>query len=369
MFIRSRGRIPVLLVMLLVLLAVGLPSVTRPTHAQGDPPERDYWPTDEWRTAAPESLGMDGDLLEAAHQRLLEGDNNVDSLIVVRGGTIVAEHYYRGYSGTRPHEVASVTKNVTSALVGIAIEQGLIDGVESTLDGLFPEYIQPAINPRAGHIRVADLLTMRSGLLWNSEGSSADYFWESANWVRAALALPVIAEPGATWVYNSAGSHLLAAMVARQADRALDDYADEFLFGPLGITRYTWETDPQGYHVGGTGLALTPRDMAKFGYLYLNDGYWDGQQVVPAEWVAESTAQQVYMESGGRALRYGYQWWLPGVGGEGAFAAIGAQGQLIHVSPAYDLVVVLTGDFEGAVGATPDLLGDYIIPAVLAGAG
>lgn len=349
----------------LMLIAAGLPPAAGPAHAQGDPPVRDYWPTGGWQTASPESQGMDGALLEAAHQRLQEGDSSVDSLIVVRGGYIVAEHTYRGYDGTHPHPVASVTKSVTAALVGIAIEQGLIDGVDVTLDGLFPEFIRPAINPRAGAIRVADLLTMQSGLLWNSEGLSADYFWESANWVRAVLSLPVVAEPGTVWVYNSGGSHLLAAMVARQAGRPLDDYADAFLFGPLGITNYAWETDPQGYHTGGSGLALLPWDMAKFGFLYLNDGWWDGQPVVPADWVAESTAQQVYLESGGQALRYGYQWWLPGVGGEGAFAAIGSGGQLIHVSPAYDLVVVLTGDFEGGAGATPDLLGEYILPAIL----
>jgi CubicO group peptidase (beta-lactamase class C family) len=332
-------------------------------HAQQGPPERDYWPTAGWRLASPESQGMDAALLESAGARIQQEDTTIDSLLVVRHGYLVAEFYAHGYDGQQPHPVASVTKSVVSALVGIAIAQGLLPGVDTSLAELFPEYVRPEVNPWVQAITVEDLLTMQSGLLWNSEGPSADFVYNSPDWVRATLSLPPVAEPGTYWVYNSAGAHVLSALVTRWAGQTTAEFAEQVLFGPLGITDYLWETDPLGIPNGGSGLALTPRDMAKIGYLYLNLGTWDGATIVPAEWVAASTRLQVN-ESGSQAVRYGYLWWIPALGGEGAFAASGYGGQAIYVSPALDLVMVLTGDVE-RVGELPDIVGEYVVPAVL----
>ena len=181
---------------------------------------------------------------------------------------------------------------------------------------------------------------MTSGLAWDA---ATDYptLIDGDNWVELTLSQPVIGIPGETYVYNSGGSHLLAVILEEVTGRDPLDYGNEKLFGPLGMTPETWARSPQGERIGGFGLELTARDMARFGYLYLNGGIWDGERIVPADWVAASTTWQSTGDATGGWAAYGYQWWVTATNaGYPAYFALGYGGQHIFVVPDLDLVVV-----------------------------
>ena len=210
---------------------------------------------------------------------------------------------------------------------------------------------------------------------------------QSRDWVRHILGRRLETAPGWSWAYSSATSHLLSAIVADATDQSTLAFAGAELFAPLGIAAdnaleqtvsqraptqaelaayerapVAWPRDPQGYHVGSTFLRLPARDLAKFGYLYLNGGRWDGTQVVPAEYVAASTRPQSDPTMG--PGRYGYQWWVTNETGHDSFRAMGYGGQLIQVIPELDLVVVITSDPDQAHSDPANLIGTTIVPAV-----
>jgi len=204
---------------------------------------------------------------------------------------------------------------------------------------------------------------MTSGLDWPetsaSYGSSSNIMnqmMRSSDWVQFVLDRPMAAAPGTTFNYSSGVSHLLSAIIEEATGMQTMSFAREYLFGPLGISRVSWITDPRGTAFGAGGLRLTPRDMAKFGQLYLQDGIWDGKQVITAEWVEASVTRQV--SAHGAASYYGYQWW---VRGDGTFAAHGYRGKRIFVIPDLEMVVVFTADLSD--NAPSVILSNFIIPA------
>jgi CubicO group peptidase (beta-lactamase class C family) len=209
-----------------------------------------------------------------------------------------------------------------------------------------------------------DLLTMSGGFDWQGgmlEQPSLDDLAFSPDWVQFMLDRSLSDAPGSRFVYNSGGSHLLSAIVQQATGQTAEEFARADLFAPLGITNWLWQTDPQGISMGYAGLWLAPGDMAKLGYLYLHGGQWDGQQIVPAQWVADSTRHQI--EAGGEWLSdgYGYQWW---VDARGYFMALGFGGQYIVVVPDRDMVVTFTSGLPAANFFVPeDLLNEYILPA------
>jgi CubicO group peptidase (beta-lactamase class C family) len=220
-----------------------------------------------------------------------------------------------------------------------------------------------------GGITLRDLLMMRSGLKWGEANWQVIPLWESdLDQMQRILSLPLENPPGETWNYSTADAHLIGGILTRATGVSLLDYANAHLFEPLGITGVEWDTDSRGYNVGGSGLALTPREMAKFGYLYLNNGLWDGEQIVPAEWVALTTSTQ------DEETDYGYLWWRGErefFGGYPAFAALGYGGDMIFVYPELDLVAVAkTSYFVTATAARQQedavmgLIREYIFPAV-----
>jgi CubicO group peptidase (beta-lactamase class C family) len=205
---------------------------------------------------------------------------------------------------------------------------------------------------------------MKAGFEWDEwsvsyeDGSNPVHgLISSVDALQLMLDLPMAAEPGTTWVYNSGVSHLLSCIVNATTGRFTADFAQEYLFDPLGITNVFWETDFAGVNFGGFGLHLTPRDMAKFGYVYLNNGAWDGEQILPTSWIESST--MVNYTTGSNS-GYGYQWWINP--DWGAFSARGYRGQRIHVFPNENLVVVFTA--SGSQVHYDALIEDYIIPAV-----
>ena len=321
-----------------------------------------FWPTQGWRTSTPEAQGIDGAKLDAMLEAARHQDLSLHGVLVIRHGYIVKERYFSPYNESASHDLHSCTKSFVSALLGIAIDRGYLADTARLVLGFFPRSFART-DSRKRALTIENLLTMSSGLGW----VEADETYQSldtlpgGDWVGYILDLPMVAEPGKYFDYSSGSSHLLGAIVQQASGKNLYDFARESLFGPLGIVDPRWEKDPDGQPVGGWGLHLSPRDMAKLGYLYLHEGLWEGKQVVPAAWVRESTRPHIQATDG---WSYGYQWWVdPDVP---FFAAIGRYGQCIFVVPRLDLVVVFTAHIDSN-DPERELLKNYIIPACGAG--
>ena len=303
------------------------------------PPGDDDWSGD-WRAATPTEVGLDSERLENALERIGELDG-LQGILVARHGRLVAERHFRGSAVHRPHNLKSASKSVLSALAGLAIERGLLD-LDQEIAGVLPEG-RELDDPDKRAITVRHLLTMTSGLESTSFGNYGSWV-ASRNWVRAALGRPLQTEPGTRFSYSTGGTHLLSATLSRAAGRSTHDFARSHLFDPLGIGPSAWARDRQGIHVGGNNLSLRPRDMLKFGQLYLNRGRWGGEQLLPWQWVDRSTRPAGLAAPRGRGRiygGYGYLWWLRGPRERGAYIASGYGGQYIYVSPAEDMVVVV----------------------------
>ncbi|MBN1580383.1 MAG: serine hydrolase [Anaerolineae bacterium] len=310
---------------------------------------------------------MDSNLLSKMLGAILENRYDIDSVLVVRNGYLVTDAYVFPFKQGEKHIVYSCTKSVVSALIGIAIDQGYIAGVDQPLLDLFPERTVANLDQRKQAMTLEHVLTMSTGLdcqdsyLYQWRG--LDQMWQSKDWVQFVLDLPMVAKPGTRFEYCNGESSVLSALVQETTGRTALDFAQEHLFGPLGISDVSWRANPQGITIGYSELHLTPHDMAKFGYLYLNGGQWEGKPVVSAEWVKASTRKHIdalTLEEG-----YGYQWWVDSR--HGYYLALGYRGQFIFVVPAKNLVVVFTSSLEDQdFGVPQGLLDNYIIPAAVA---
>ena len=319
---------------------------------------------------------MDPAVLDELDTKVPDRYPQVRSLLVVRHGYLVYERYWHGLDAADGHNSHSVTKSVISALVGIALADHKVKSLDQTVGELLAAHLPPNADPRLGRVTVAQLLTMTSGLASDAKPGGRDQLrWSrmlaSRDWVRHILGRRLVNKPGSSFAYSSAGSHLLSAIVADATGVSTLAYARAKLFGPLGIATtnaleqpvrrwpptpaelaaydqapVAWPTDPQGYQVGFAWLRLPARDLAKFGYLYLNGGRWDRTQVVPADYVAASTRPHTTLPSSSPGDGYGYQWWTTRVDAHPSFVAVGAGGQFIQVIPDLDLVVVITTDTD-----------------------
>ncbi len=337
-------------------------------------PERDYWPTDGWRTSAPEAQGIDSRRLAQMWAYIQQKHVRIDSVTIIRHGYLVWDAYARWNGRDTKYDLHSCTKSFTSALVGIAIDQGYIKSLDQPVLSFFPGRSVANLDARKQAMTLEHLLTMRDGLDWGENSIGVDpaptgdellRMKQAGDWVQFVLDRPMAAEPGTRWNYNTGASHLLSAILQEATGQTALEFASEHLFGPLGISSMTWETERQGRNAGGTSLRLTTGDMAKFGYLYLNEGRWNGQQIVPAAWVRDSTTSRYpTFETYYGNLAYGYQWWI--IPWAGYYSAIGAHGQYIFVLPKQDMVVVFTSNLADADMFTPPLLlAFYIQPGLL----
>jgi CubicO group peptidase (beta-lactamase class C family) len=350
----------VLFVMLCLLLTAcfGEPQKIIEDHPVFNPSGAE-WPTRRWQVSTLSEQGLDTALFKEM-QAHIEGNHlRLHSLLVVRHGYLVFEEYYDGYASDMLHKQYSCTKSVVSALVGIAIDQGYIAGVDEPILNLLPDYQITNIDDRKAAITLQNTLTMSTGIDWKEHDPGFEGLFLSPNWVQHMLEKPMAAQPGTYFLYCSGCSHLLTGSLAEATSQDMMAYAEKKLFKPLGITNYTWDTDPQGIPSGGWGLQMTPRDMAKFGFLYLQRGVWEGQQVIPAAWVDQSTSTQI--ETGGN-LGYGYQWWI--YPSYGAYTAVGRYGQMIFVIPQSDMVIVTTAEIDNH-DLIYDLIDRYIVPSIL----
>lgn len=306
----------------------------------------------DWPTSTPERQGIDSEALADVVERIDRESLPVDSLLVARNGSLVLDAYFYPYLGDRPHDVRSVTKSITSTLVGIAVDEGLLK-VDQPIVSLFPN-----IDASWHDIELGHLLSMTSGLAcgFTPDEPELNEMIGSEDFVEYALNLPVAGVPGTAFNYCSPGSHLLSAIVTQVTGMSTHGFAQERLFGPLGIAESTWPTDPQDVSRGWGDLQLYPRDMAKIGQLFLDGGEWNGTQIVSAEWVERATGSVV--TAGADGTGYGYQWWIPSGPLDGIYEAVGLGGQAIVVWPENELVIVFTG--RGV-----DMRGD-IIPLLVA---
>ncbi|MBI5958454.1 MAG: serine hydrolase [Chloroflexi bacterium] len=347
-----------ILVSMLILLALLIHAAPAPAQ------DSTRWPTAGWMTSTPEEQGVDSVRLAKMLAYVNDEDYNVQGVVVIRHGVMVAEAYRAPYTAETRHHIFSCTKSFSSALIGIAVAQGYIDGVDHPVVDFFPDLIPANLDENKESVTLGHLLTMSSGFEWRGgilENPELDDLWRSSDWVQYVLDRPMSDTPGERFVYNSGGSHLLSAIVQTTTGQTAEQFAAANLFVPLGITDWMWRSDPNGISTGGWGLHLAPRDLAKFGYLYLHGGLWDGQQIIPAQWVADSTRQQI--KAGGQWLAegYGYQWWIDA---EGYFMALGYGGQYIIVAPERDLVAVFVSGLPTRQFSIPEtLFASFILPA------
>jgi CubicO group peptidase (beta-lactamase class C family) len=264
------------------------------------PDEDVYWPTEAWRVAAPEEQGMDAALLQEMLDAIEEQNLYIDGMVVVHNGYIVAEKYYAPYQQDSPHEMYSITKSVVSALIGIAIQEGYIHSVDDPVLGFFPERTFENDDALKQSITLEHLLTMSSGLAWDW-----DEMVSTRDWVQYVLDQLMYIEPGVEFYYGSGNAHVLSAIIQETSGLSSDDFAQQYLFDPLGIAETNWQRAIDGIAKGGWGLKMTPRDMAKLGYLYLKQGKWDGRQIIPAGWIEATTTRQlaVFVDRGTVGLR------------------------------------------------------------------
>ena len=263
-------------------------------------------------------------------------------MIVQWKGDIVREAYFRGASPTRRTNIKSVSKSIIATLVGVAIAEGKIAGLEATIGDLLPAETR-GLDSIKRSITVGDLLSMRSGLQPTSFGNYGSWV-TSSNWIRNALSRPMVDEPGGRMLYSTGSSHLLSAALTRATGMSTLSYARAKLAGPLGIELRAWQRDPQGIYFGGNDMYLTPRDMLKIGTLVLNRGQWKGKQVVPSSWIDSAFVPRTVSPFNGNS--YGYGWWMRRAGDHSIHYAWGYGGQFIFVVPTLDLVVVMTSDAE-----------------------
>jgi CubicO group peptidase (beta-lactamase class C family) len=303
------------------------------------------WPTRGWQTSSPEAQGMNS----AALAKLVEfgASQNMDSLLIVRHGKIVLDVYYAPYSADMPHVVNSVTKAIVGTLASIAMKDGLLQGADQPMLSFFSDRSVANLDDRKRAITLQSLFDMTSGLARDGTAvggalESSAGMERSKDWVQYILDRAMAESPGGVFNYDSGNAHLISAILTKVTGMSTEDYARGKLFGPLGITRWTWRRDPQGVSAGGYGLALNPHDMAKLGYLYLHNGMWDDKQLVQPGWVDRVSHATVDMKlSFAPAFRYSNFFWAQPR--SNVYWASGLHCQLIFVYPAQDLVAVTTG--------------------------
>ena len=318
---------------------------------------------------------------EAIVRAILDGTyKDVHSVLLYQNGKLVMEEYFYGYSAQRPHQLRSGTKSVVSILAGIAIDRRALSGTEQAVLPLmhYTSYAHP--DPRKAAMTLGNFLSMSSGLDCNDHTSNSPgretVIDDTPDWVKATLDLPMIDDPGTKGFYCSGGVSVVGRMIENATHMHLPDFAQETLFGPLGIDRsdWKWNYDLTDADKEYSQIHLRPRDMLKLGILFAQDGRWHGRQLVSSAWVRASTAEQSHVDN----TSYGYFWWRPWLNVKTAdsskrvhmVAAQGNGGQKIYLLPQYDLVAVFTGGAYNEDGTPPNaIMAQIILPALIKASG
>ncbi len=318
-----------------------------------------------WKNSSPEDQEMDSKILYDLKYHIQNTYPGMYSMVVARNGFLVAEEYFK-YSASTKRDIFSCTKSFIATLIGIAIQEGYIKSVNESVVDFFPNHSFNNFNTYKQNITLFHLLTMTAGLEWyetnyNDPQNSLFLMWNSDNWVQFVLDQKMVTEPGTDFNYNTGTSHVMSAIIKITTGMSTLEYAESRLFNPLGIEEYYWPVDPQGIHRGGEGLELTPRSLAKLGQLYLDNGSWNNQQLVPEQWIFESTHSTLFPPSDSY-YGYGYQWWLHP---EGIFSAWGYAHQRVIVIPEYQVVATFTGYMPNISGdPAASLVNKFVLPSI-----
>lgn len=296
---------------------------------------------------------------------------NIAGIVVVKDDNLVYENYFNGYGKEDTLHVASVTKSVLSALIGIAIDKGFIESVNQKVLDFFPEYDNTLADSKKQEVTIKHFLTMTAPYIYKREP-----FRElccSPDWAKYALDLLGGKDECGTFKYSTAGAHLLSVILTKVTGKTAREFANEYLFAPIGMKQlpdyemtiatymnfvkgrnvFGWVSDPKGYSTGGWGATLSTGDMARFGQLYLNYGKWNGRKIISREWIEESLQDN--------SNHYGYLWWLFKED-EFAYCAMGDGGNVICCLPERNMVVAIASTFMMRPNDRIKLVKDYILP-------
>jgi CubicO group peptidase (beta-lactamase class C family) len=314
-------------------------------------------PGDDFYVSTPAEQGLDPMLVADLYRYAAELET-LYGLLVIKNGHLIAEGYFNGGSIEQHHFMASATKSVTSALVGIAMDQGCISSLDQKMIDFFPEYTNRIHDLRKEQITIQDLLMMRSGFVWEERTPYMESFFSSGGyWLPFIVDFPLTSDPGTEFGYSNLSSHILGVIVTRACETDLITFAQENLFSLIDAEIGDWSLDSDSYNYGSHGISLTARDMAKIGLLYLNDGKFDENQVISINWVKDSlqrysnnidisgwlpgiTSRYGYY----RDIGYGYQWWSAKAGKHQFNYASGHGGNQIIVLEELNMVIVTDAD-------------------------
>ena len=326
------------------------------------------YPDRAWELVTPADVGLSEVQLNAAGDYAAANMQDITSIVVVRSNGLAYERYFGdSYGVDDPVNIRSITKCVTGTLAGMAIDDGLIS-LDTAIGDVIPDLIPDGADPLTASITIENLLTMTSGWAWDIH-SDWQTLTAAENWTELTLRLPVVYEPGTFYAYNTGGSHLLGVITQHVVGEHLARFADRRLWTPLHIDRPAWRRTPEGIVMGGAGIELTPRDLARFGLLSLRDGQWDGEALVSEGWFPEATRFHLQGDTTGYA-GYGYQWWVVDYdNGFHAWFGLGFGSNYLYVVPALDLVIVVLKGFEtppSPVSIVRPFIESWILPAVVA---
>ena len=307
-----------------------------------------------WITGNPADYNFNTAALDSAIQNAT-ALSDFYALLVIRDERLIVEKYYDGHTSSSLFQLRSITKNVTSALTGIALAEGSIPDVDVRLK----EYYPGQISGSKDSIRLRDMLNMASGLEWD-EDQEINAITENkvSNSVEYLLARNLATAPGTVFNYNSLSTHVVGDIIYKQTGSQLNQFAEQKLFEPLSIQAYQWQRDPEGRNWGGFGLQLRARDMAKFGLLYLNNGLWEGRQVVPQAWVQASASPQI--QTSGSVTGYSYQWWTSTGLSSDIYYGSGYGGQGLFIVPEKNLIVIAFQRHNGSADASTQRWNDMV---------
>jgi len=314
--------------------------------------------TSGFKEITPEEAAIPSSAIRAFLSAVKDHALELHSFILLRHGCVAAEGSWAPYSAARRHKLFSLSKSFTSTAIGLAASQGLLS-VDDLVLPFFPEDAPDTPDPNLARMRIKDLLTMTTGHAADVSGSIRQVGGD--NWVRGFLSLPVEHPPGTHFVYNNGATYMLSAIVSQVTGETVLDYLTPRLFAPLRIENPTWPTCPRGITLGFSELKIGVGDIARFGQLYLQNGMWEGKQVIPADWVKAATSRQVQNDDNGTpdwSQGYGYQFWMCR---EGAYRGDGAFGQYCVVMPEQDAVLAITSGVDN-MQAVLDLVWAHLLP-------
>jgi len=330
-----------------------------------------------WITSSPEAQNVDSSYLNGLVSQI---DNNtfgnIKSLVIVRNNYLIFEKYFRGDTRETLHHVYSVTKSFTSALVGIAIQKGIISGTNEKLLNYFKDYSIKNPDTAKSSITLRDALTMSAGFQWNElsisysdPNNDFNKLFSSINPIKSVLGKPMQDYPGTKFRYNTGLPLLFSYIIQKQIGKSAETFAVENILNKIGIKTYTWNNAPGGITNTGSGLSLRPLDMAFFGQLYLNRGNWNGNQVIPSDWINNSTVNSISVTSN---INYGFYWWrysdsnpvVSTLPVNDIYFALGYGDQSIWIIPQYKMVVVITADNDESYFPTDNIIKNYILPSI-----